>query len=139
MNLKYIILSFFLVMTFCFGTFAFAQSSNDLKDGMPKAPENVCSGIFGGENDPSGACINRKANSKTLAEQVRDLVTSVNNFLFVLAPSIAVIAIIIGAFNILQNGFKAGVLIIQWALIGMVIVLLSSALVSVIVRLAVGG
>jgi hypothetical protein len=125
-------------MTFAFGTFAFAQSSYDLKAGMPKAPENICLGIFGPANDPSGACKNRQQNDLPLQQQIRNIVTSVNNFLFVLAPSIAVIAIIIGAFNILQNGFKAGVLIIQWALIGMVVVLLSSALVSVIVNLAVG-
>jgi hypothetical protein len=136
MNLKNIILSLIIVMTIGFGTVAFASSSYNLTEGMPSASNNICSGVFK-ESDPSGACKNRSENTGTLAEQVKAIVNATNNFLFVLAPSIAVIAIIVGAFNILNNSFKVGVLIIQWALIGMVVVLLSSALISLVVRIFV--
>jgi hypothetical protein len=125
-------------MTFGFGTFAFAASSYNFTEGMPSASNNICDGVFK-NSDPSDACKNRSANAGTLKEQVVSIVNAVNNFLLVLVPSIAVIAIIVGAFNILQNSFKVGVLIIQWALIGMVVVLLSSALISLVVRIFVGG
>ncbi len=106
-------------------------------EGVPSSTNtpNVCDDIV---NTPNAPYCKTTTTNKTLKVQVLDLVNSVNNFLYVLVPSIAVIAVIVGAFNILQNSVKVGILIIQWALIGMVVVLLSSALISLVIKIFVG-
>jgi hypothetical protein len=102
-------------------------------EGAPSSNTNVCNDKLFGKNDPTEACKGRGAvNNGSLTSQVRAIVNAVNNFLIFLAPSIAVISIIVGAYMIIQNGFKAGILIIQWALIGVVVVLLSSGILSFI-------
>jgi TRAP-type uncharacterized transport system fused permease subunit len=92
---------------------------------------NVCDpSYFGGGK--SAICQGRGNNNSDVKTQARNIVNALNNFLIVIAPSIAVIAVLVGAFMILQQGLKVGIVIIQWALIGMVVALLSSGILSLI-------
>ena len=102
-------------------------------EGVPTTSLNACNTLPGGQKPKY--CETGTASTKSFQVQIKELVERVTGILYVLAPSVAVIAIIIGAFNIMQNAFSVGVKIIQWALIGMVVVLLSSALISLVVRL----
>jgi hypothetical protein len=107
--------------------------SNAQNTPTPQIP-NVCDkGYFGDGN--TGVCSNRNKGDGTLTDQIRSIVTALNNSLIVLAPSIGVIAIIYGAFKIMANGFKAGIVIIQWALIGIVVVLLANGLLSLVISI----
>jgi hypothetical protein len=135
---KKLILSALLLLTL--GTSFTASYAIDYREGEPTTTINPCDDITktGVPKPPycTGSILNKEL---TFPQQIKFLVDKVNSFLYVLVPSIAVIAIIVGAFNILQNSFKVGVAIIQWALIGMVVVLLSSAIISLVVRIVVGG
>jgi hypothetical protein len=135
MIFKKLIMSAFLMLVLI-SSFTTSYAVDPIKidnEGAPSSTPNVCNDKLFGNNDPTGACRGRGAtNNGSLTSQVRAIVNAVNNFLIYLAPSIAVISIIVGAYMIIQNGFKAGVLIIQWALIGVVVVLLSSGILSFI-------
>jgi hypothetical protein len=143
MIFKKIILSALLLLTL--GTSFTAAYAVDYFEGMPSTSDksrnaiNPCDDITKTGAPKPPYCIDDVfGGKKTFPDQVRFIVDKVNSFLYVLAPSIAVIAIIVGAFNILQNSLKVGVAIIQWALIGMVVVLLSSAIISLVVRIVLG-
>jgi hypothetical protein len=140
MIFKKLILSALLLLTLGTSfTAAYAKTEYNFSEGVPSSTINPCDDITktGAPKPPycTGNILNKDL---TFPQQIKFLVDKVNSFLYVLAPSIAVIAIIVGAFNILQNSFKVGVAIIQWALIGMVVVLLSSAIISLVVRIVLG-
>jgi hypothetical protein len=123
--LKILLVGFFL---FFLTTSTMAQNTP-----TPQIP-NVCDkGYFG--DGSTGVCNNISKGDGTLTDQIKGIVTALNNSLIVLAPSIGVIAIIYGAFKIMANGFKAGIVIIQWALIGIVVVLLANGLLSLVISI----
>lgn len=101
---------------------------------IPTIP-NVCDNSYFGDGK-TGVCKDRGGanGNQTLTQSVVNIVNTLNNTLLILGPSIGVLAIIYGAFKIIANGFKAGIVIIQYALIGIVVILLSSGLLSLILR-----
>ena len=141
MFFKKLILSCLLLIAIC-APFGQAQASKPkipYDEGVPTTSYNACTEIkktgTGEVVKPLYCSTGTGLAGGSFREEVKLIVERITNILYVLAPSVAVIAIIIGAFNIMQNAFSVGVKIIQWALIGMVVVLLSSALISLVVRL----
>jgi hypothetical protein len=97
------------------------------------AQVNVCDpNYFGGVSGI--VCEGRNTKTTDVKTQVKAIVESINKFLFGVAPAITVVAIIVGAYMIMEKGLIVGIAIIQWALIGLVVVLLSSGILSTILR-----
>ncbi len=124
-------LLFVIGFMFVLGFVSLAQQNQNTP--TPQLP-NVCDKSYFGDGS-TGVCNGVNQGNGTLAEQIRSIVTSLNGALIILAPSVAVIAILYGAFKIITNGFKAGIVIIQWALIGVVVVLLANGLLSILISI----
>lgn len=99
--------------------------------------QNVCDSGYFGSGSPSiggqSICNGRATKNTPVKDQVIAIVDSINRTLVFIVPMVAIIALLIGAFLIMQEGLQVGIVIIQWALIGMVVVLLSYGLVSSVV------
>jgi hypothetical protein len=117
------------------------NGSNGTNSGCGGYPENVCStNVLGGSETQTGsqtnACTNRNiTNNGTFKEQVKEIVTNLNKFLISIVPFVAILAIIIGAYAILFKGLQVGIVIVQWGLIGLVVVVLAYAIFNVVARL----
>lgn len=119
-----LIISLLILCTFV--PVSFAQTQN-----------NVCDeSYFGGA--ASFVCKNRNADSSDVRVQVAKLVEGINRILLVIAPLATILALIVGAYLIMEKGLTVGIVIIQWALIGLAVVVLSSGIISFVFRLVVG-
>lgn len=103
---------------------------------IPQA-QNVCdSGYFGNGSPNVGGksiCDGRTTKNSDVRTQVIAIVDNINRALIFIIPVVTIISLLIGAFLIMQRGLQIGLVIIQWSLIGMVVVLLSYGLLSAIV------
>ncbi|MGL4759533.1 MAG: hypothetical protein ACRCXZ_09435 [Patescibacteria group bacterium] len=130
MNLFKSVLIIFFSVFLVLGTMSFADE-RDTK--IPSIPTPCESGVIPDWQKDTCKSFQKEGGSTT--EQISRLIKAVNSILIVAAPSIAVLAILFGAYRIMAKGFQAGIKIIQWALIGMVVVLLASGLLSIALRL----
>jgi ABC-type bacteriocin/lantibiotic exporter with double-glycine peptidase domain len=101
--------------------------------------KNVCDSSYFGNNSQNnnpfaGQCEGRNNNSGNFVIITKDFLNWFNNLLLVLAPICAVIALLVGAYMIMFRGLQVGIVIVQWALIGVVAVLLSFGLISLLIQ-----
>jgi Type IV secretion system pilin len=104
---------------------SFAQNENTVN--------NICDSNYFGSN--TFGCSNRPNSGGTLTSQVKGIVNRINNFLVSLSPVVAVLYIVIGAYLIMSKGLKEGLPTIKWAIIGLVIIILSSTILSLVVNI----
>ncbi|MGL4758906.1 MAG: hypothetical protein ACRCXZ_06195, partial [Patescibacteria group bacterium] len=99
--------------------------------------QNVCDSNYFGTGSPQvggqSICNDRASKNTDVRTQVITIVDSINRALVFIAPAVAVISILVGAFLILQRGLQVGILVVQWAMIGLVVVMLSYGLLSTII------
>ena len=102
----------------------------------PKLPPEVCNQqAFSQTTSFNDQNVCPQTSQLPVQDQIINLVKSLNSSLIQLAPVIAVVGIIWGAIKVFFNGFKAAILIFQWTLIGVVLVVISFSVISIVLAL----